>query len=482
MSGATMAIEFSKLVKKLQSAAEETQPRGVAEDREKPLVVLAGLNEISREALLDRKLVIEDFPFSIGRFTPRQPFASVTPDLVIADSRINPLSEKHLVIQCKEDRIILGDGDTATGSMVNEHLIGKNVGGKGSVRLREGRYTLTLGGPGSPFVFSLQVKTSNGSTPRDSFTGFGKSRIPVGAPYIRLCHYTRHMLTSWRYDVRDRIYGVLDIVKGIPRGGDAIERLYSYSAHPRTFPDVIVAHSVNTAIYSLKLLNAMGAGETETMVIGASALLHDIGLYEVPNEILYKRTFTPKEYTLLKRHPMLGHKMLSRPDDEHKIIPAITLNHHERVDGSGYPRGLNRLPAIVEFVAMADFFEALTHVRPQRGLMTPHQGMKMLLESKKGKFSPKALKAFVDAYSLFPVGSVVQLNTGEVGSIVKTHMHYPLRPIIRILLDREGQPVGGQKEIDLLEDNVRAITKDISEQVSEDQPPGSPPLPDFDLH
>ena len=477
-----MAIEFSKLVDKLQSAAEEMRPRGDAKEREKPLVVLTGLNEISREALLDREMVIEGFPFSIGRFSPQRSFASMTPDLVIADSRINPLSEKHLVMQRKEDRIILGDGDTSTGSMVNEHLIGKNVGGKGSVRLGKGKYTLTLGGPGSPFVFSLQVKTPSGSTARDSFAGFGKSGIPVSAPYIRLCHYTRHMLTSWHYNVRDRIYGILDIVKGIARGGDVIDRLYSYSAHPRTFPDVIIAHSVNTAIYTLKLLSAVGAGKTQTMVIGASALLHDIGLYEVPNEILYKRTFTPKEYNLLKMHPMVGHKILSPPDNDHKIIPAITLNHHERVDGSGYPRGLAHLSASAEFVAMADFFEALTHVRPQRGLMTPHQGMKMLLESKKGKFSPRALKAFVDTYSLFPVGSTVQLNTGEVGSIVKTHMHYPLRPIVRILLDREGRSVGGQKEIDLLEDNVRAITKDISEQFSEDQPPGSPQLPDFDLH
>ena len=477
-----MPIEFSKLVDKLQRAAEEVAPQKKADARGKPLVILTGLNATSKEALLNRALVIEAFPFTIGRFSPQQPFSSMKPDLVIADSRSEPLSEKHLTLGLRENRIVLGDGNTPSGSMVNDHLIGKNVGGKGKVRLREGTYKLTLGGPDSPFVFRLKVEEGNGVVPRDSCTGFGKSPVPVGAPYIRLCHYTQHMLTSWKYEVQDRIYGVLEIVGSFPREGDAIDRLYSYSAHPKTFPDVIVAHSVNTAIYILKLLNTMGADKKDTMVIGSSALLHDIGLYEVPNEILYKRTFTPKEYNLLKKHPAISHDMLSRSDDDHKIIPAIALTHHERADGSGYPRGLKGVSEIAEFVAMVDFFESLTHVRPQRGLMTPHQGVKMLLELKKGKFSPGALKAFVEGFSLFPVGSVVQLSSGEVGCIVKTHTQYPLRSVVRILVEREGRSVEGGREIDLLEDNLRAITKDISDQFTEEPLSGNPPAPDFDLH
>ena len=141
-----------------------------------------------------------------------------------------------------------------------------------------------------------------------------------------------------------------------------------------------------------------------------------------------------------------------------------------------------RISEIAEFVAMVDFFESLTHVRPQRGLMTPHQGVKMLLELKKGKFSPGALKAFVDGFSLFPVGSVVQLSSGEVGCIVKTHIQYPLRPVVRILVDRAGRSVEGGREIDLLEDNLRAITKDISDQFTKDSPSVNTLAPDFDLH
>lgn len=477
-----MPIEFSKLVDKLQRAAEEVAPQKTADARGKPLVILTGLNAASKEALMNRALVIEAFPFTIGRFSHQQPFSSMKPDLVIADSRPEPISEKHLTLGLRENRIVLGDENTPSGFLVNEHLIGKNVGGKGKVGLKEGTYKLTLGGPDSPFVFRLKVEEANGIVPRDSCTGFGKSPVPVGAPYIRLCHYTRHMLTSWKYDVRDRIYGVLEIVGSLPREGDAIDRLYSFSAHPKTFPDVVVAHSVNTAIYVLKLLNTMGAGKKDAMVIGSSALLHDIGLYEVPNEILYKRTFTPTEYKLLEKHPVVGHDMLSSPDDDHKIIPTIAHTHHERADGSGYPRGLKGVPEIAEFVAMVDFFEALTHVRPQRGLMTPHQGVKMLLELKKGKFTSRALKAFVDAFSLFPVGSVVQLSSGEVGCIVKTHIQYPLRPVVRILVDGEGRSVEGGKEIDLLEDNLRAITKDISDQFTEEPPSANILAPDFNLH
>ncbi|MBW2209353.1 MAG: hypothetical protein JRG79_20900, partial [Deltaproteobacteria bacterium] len=119
-----MPIEFSKLVEKLQRAAEDVDSEKGAKDQGKALIVLTGLNATSKEALLDRALVIEAFPFTIGRFSPQQPFASMKPDLVISDSRTTPLSEKHLTLVRKQSRIILGDANTPTGSLVNDHLIG----------------------------------------------------------------------------------------------------------------------------------------------------------------------------------------------------------------------------------------------------------------------------------------------------------------------------------------------------------------------
>ena len=117
---------------------------------------------------------------------------------------------------------------------------------------------------------------------------------------------------------------------------------------------------------------------------------------------------------------------------------------------------------------MVDFFEAVTHCRPQRGPLTPHMGMKMLLESKKGKFSRETLTAFVNEFSLFPVCSVVQLNSREIGQVVRANPNSPLRPIVRILLRSDGQPVEEEREVDLLHDSVLFITEDISEKIFTD--------------
>jgi len=118
---------------------------------------------------------------------------------------------------------------------------------------------------------------------------------------------------------------------------------------------------------------------------------------------------------------------------------------------------------------MVDFFEAVTHNRPQRGPITPHEAMKMMLSSgREGVFSPTALKTFLNTFSLFPVNSVVKLNSGEIGQVVRTNPSWPLRPKVKIILGSDGYPPKGKKEVDLLHEDILFITADISGSIFTD--------------
>ncbi|MBI4618647.1 MAG: HD domain-containing protein [Desulfobacterales bacterium] len=290
--------------------------------------------------------------------------------------------------------------------------------------------------------------------------------IPVAALYIRLCHATSDIITSSNYDTHDRIQRALDLVVGIIAYPETIDMLYYYSAHPDTFEDLIVAHSVNVAIYTIKMALSLSYSKDEATIIGVAALLHDIGLYDIPRSIIDKRRIiSKKEYDVIKKHSNIGYEKLLEVANDYKLIPQIALEHHERVDGNGYPNGIKKLSDNTELIGMIDFFEAVTHYRPQRGPITPHEGIKILLDLRHSVFSINLTKAFLNVFSTFPAYSVIRLNSGEIGQVVKVKINWPLRPTVRMLFRNDGQPIEGEKEIDLVQNKDLFIAKDISDRV-----------------
>jgi HD-GYP domain-containing protein (c-di-GMP phosphodiesterase class II) len=247
---------------------------------------------------------------------------------------------------------------------------------------------------------------------------------------------------------------------------EIIDPLYFYSAHPDTDSDVIVAHSVNVAIYVLKFAMSLSFPEEMVRKMGVAALLHDIGMYEIPDDIVYKREkITSREFKILKNHTHIGNNELAVVEEIDKSIPMVALEHHERIDGSGYPKGLKSLSELTELFAIIDFFEAVTHHRPQRGPVTPHAGIEMLMGLKHRVFSKKAIKSFISVFSVYPAYSIVRLSSGETGQVIRTHIDWPLRPVVRVLFDKNGQLVNWEKEIDLFIHDTLFITKDISDRV-----------------
>jgi len=465
-----MELDQVSAKERFNALAEDIRYQRRLEQKGRPFVILSGLNETGKTALLGRDFMIQRFPFTIGRFSPRRPFSSAKGDLLIADHRTEPISEQHLTIERRDDQIILSDPNSRTGSLVNNKLLGTNAGGKEQIELEQGEHEVILGGSGSPFRLQMRVGRGGKVSIEEYYPGFEEDTARIISLYLRACHYTQDTLTSPDYTARERVERAIDIIGGITKDQETIDMLYCYASHPRTFSDVIVAHSVNVAIYALKFFGSLSYPEEEIGNMGVAALLHDIGLFEIPREIVQKtEALTKKEYDTLKTHSSVGHEKLSGIPDEYQFIADLILDHHERIDGSGYPRGLKNIPGIAELFGMMDFFEAVTHNRSQRGPITPHEGMKMILDSgRQGVFRPKAVKAFLNAFSLFPAYSVVRLNLGEIGQVVSTNLNWPLRPKVRILLGNDGHPLEKKKEEDLLHDDILLITQDISQEIFTD--------------
>ena len=461
-----MKVSKNEITERLHALMAKRAIQDFPESQGDLKVVLSGCNQISADALLNRNLIIQDFPFKIGKFSPLASFDSMKQDLVLVEDGPDRISEHHLVIEKYDGHIVLADEKSKSGTLVNHTELGKNGGGPGRTTLKEAECKIKLGGLDSPFVFKLQVIRGDKPDRCDICVNYGDHKMPVSALYGRLCHYVKDILTSPRYHAEERIKRAWRISEDLIGHKEVFDGLYFFSAHPETFSDVVVAHSVNVAIYAMKFCMVLSSASDEIAKIGASAFLHDIGLYDIPEEIRHKtERVSPQEHRLIKSHPLKGHEKLSAVQDQYQFFPAIALGHHERVNGKGYPNGISTVTETVERIGIVDFFEAVTHFRPQRGPVTPHMGMKMLTDAEERMFRPQVIADFVNAFSLFPVQSIVQLNSGQIAQVIRVHKNAPLRPIVKILLRSNGEPVEEEKEMDLLDEELIYIARDLSGRI-----------------
>jgi HD-GYP domain-containing protein (c-di-GMP phosphodiesterase class II) len=466
MTGTVKKMDSKNILEVLQGElAHEREATGDQEGATK--VLLQGQNPASAKNLSGRGMTIRYFPFHIGRMGSNSTSSGEEPDLFLEDRRPYHISRLHITLERRGKEILLIDRNSRSGSMVDNIPLGGRLGGARELALSPGKHEIRLGGKSSPFSFTLDVVPDHDMVGINEQVRFGNRTVPVSALYSRLYQQTGMLFRHFFVDPRKSLEMAHDLVESMLNYPEAIEPLYYFSAVPAMYDDLIVTHSLNVAICIMKLAAAIplprGSEDRKRLALGA--LLHDIGMYDVPAEIVNKRDMiTAEEYELIKRHPIQGQIWLREAGNTDDLLPAIALTHHERIDGQGYPQGIEALSEYAELIAMVDFFEAVTHYRPQRGPITPHEGIRGLIDLKKAIFSPHLLKQFITAFSLYPVYSVVRLNTGEIGQVVKTDRNRPLCPTVRIFFTRNGKAVSKGPEIDLAKERHVYIVKDISDR------------------
>lgn len=459
--------EREKILEKIRQEAQRLSSAREHAESGVSVVILSGTNRISKSALMDRDVVVRFFPFHIGRLSRKSGDVFREVDLMLPDTPPYRISQHHLTLERRNDTIVVIDQQSRSGTWVNGIPVGKQPGGIPSIPLNEGDNEVLIGGRDSPFMFCFTV--TKAEDPNLTFTQvrLGERFVPVESLYSRLCNQAQYILTALHLTIQNRLRLAQNLIMTFASEAETTDSLYSFSTSPETFPDILVAHSVNVAILTVKLARGLSLPPEQTVILGMAALLHDIGFYDIPPDIIYKKEIlADHEFEIMKRHAMVGYQVLAEASTPFEAIPAVALEHHERIDGSGYPQGISSPSDNAELIGMVDFFEAVTHSRPQRGPYTPHEGMRMLLQLKDGLFRARLIKAFVREFSLYPTFSVVRLNTGEIGQVIRTNPHWPLRPTVHIVFDRMGNPVvHEERELDLSEHNNIYIIKDISDRV-----------------
>lgn len=222
-------------------------------------------------------------------------------------------------------------------------------------------------------------------------------------------------------------------------------------ARLKTADDYTFMHSVAVCALMIALARQLGLDEQQTREAGMAGLLHDLGKAMIPLEVLNKPgKLTDAEFDLVKTHPDEGYKMLLTGSGISEMTKDVCLHHHEKVDGSGYPKGLNgeTMSLFAKMGAVCDVYDAVTSNRPYKAGWDPAESIKRMAEWK-GHFDPKVFQAFVKSLGIYPIGSLVRLESGKLGVVIEQGEQSLLKPKIKVFFSTKSQAYIRPEIIDL---------------------------------
>jgi putative nucleotidyltransferase with HDIG domain len=221
--------------------------------------------------------------------------------------------------------------------------------------------------------------------------------------------------------------------------------LKDYSEHTYT-------HSVNVCCLTLAIAYASGVTEEEAAIVGVGGLLHDVGKSKIPLSVLDKPgPLTDDERKVILSHPLFGEEILKKMGNVPEEAFYITGQHHEKVSGSGYPRGLsgNEMHPWAKMAAVADVYDALTSARPYKPGLPPHIALRVIFDGKGTEFDNDVVDTFIKQLGIYPVGSFVKLNTEEMGVVTEVNPLDSLRPKVGVIFSTFGKRRPSPMPIDL---------------------------------
>jgi HD-GYP domain-containing protein (c-di-GMP phosphodiesterase class II) len=245
------------------------------------------------------------------------------------------------------------------------------------------------------------------------------------------------------------------------------DSLYSRALHGQNGSNFLVSHSANVAIYSIKMGAGLGFSKEKQVELGMAGLLHDVGKCMIPEEILYKKgKLSNEEFGMVREAPNKGYELLKALGMEHAYLAECCVQVYERIDGSGYPKGLkaDELHEYAQIIGLVDVYEALTHSRPQREKFLHFAAVKEIIKSGKSTFQRNHLKALLRIFSIFPLNSYVKLNSHAIGKVTETYLDQPMRPKLQIIRDSQGGHVLREQLVNLPEYPLLYIVDSVPEE------------------
>lgn len=219
------------------------------------------------------------------------------------------------------------------------------------------------------------------------------------------------------------------------------------------YDNYIFTHSFNVTMYSLAIGSELGLSPKDLETLGLGAILHDVGKLTVPTEVLFKPgKLAQEEYERIKEHADAGFQILRNIQTISLLVAHCAFQHHERLNGTGYPRGIkgDEILPFAKIIAVADVFDAVTSNRVYRKALLPHNGLEILYAGIGTLYDEKIVHAFKNTIAIYPIGISVELSDGRKGVVSSQNMSVSDRPVIRIL-EENGMRVTPY-ELDLIKE------------------------------
>lgn len=286
-------------------------------------------------------------------------------------------------------------------------------------------------------------------------------RKMVKKTYFNAVSYTRGIINSLKSGEKVNIKRAKRVVESMVDQIIEEEQLLLGMTAIKDYDEYTYHHSVNVSILSIALGQRLGLNRKMLTELGMVALFHDIGKMDIPYEILNKPTnFTDEEWKIIRKHPVWGVKALLKLKKLDALTiksVIVTFEHHINYDFSGYPkvRKKTELDFLGRIVCLADQYDAMTSSRVySRVPMSPDKALSIMMERSGSQLDPLLFKFFINMIGVFPIGTLVMLNTKELGLVYESNQLFASRPRVMIIVDDKGSKVKGNV-VDLTEKNAQ---------------------------
>ncbi len=277
------------------------------------------------------------------------------------------------------------------------------------------------------------------------------ARKVIKKSYFNAVSYTKGVINKIKSGEKVNIKKAKRIVETMVDQILDEEKLLLSMTAIKEYDEYTYHHSVNVSILTIALGQRLGLSKKILTELGVVALFHDIGKVDIPSEVLNKSTnFTEDEWTIMKRHPVWGVKAILklRGLDSAAIRSAIVaFEHHMNYDLSGYPRVGKNYPELdfySRIVSLVDQYDAMTSSRVYSRIpLSPDKALSIMMERAGTQLDPLLFKFFINMVGVFPIGTLVMLDSREMGLVYESNIVFADRPRVLIIINKKGDRVNG---------------------------------------